>query len=150
MELSPLILKWLTFLLRWGHVFFAITWIGNSFLFNYLDNKLKKNLENSDIFILPSLKEGLSIALVEAMCMETLCLVSKPSNHSKIIINNKNGYEFELNEESFSRIFKKINTLRFKNKEKIIKNAKKTVKKLISKNIIFEKKIIDTLLSNHQ
>ena len=43
MELSPLILKWVTFLLRWGHVFFAITWIGNSFLFNYLDNKLKKN-----------------------------------------------------------------------------------------------------------
>ena len=111
---------------------------------------IKKNLENSDIFILPSLKEGLSIALVEAMCMETLCFVSKPSNHSKIIINNKNGYEFELNKESFSRIFKKINTLQFKNKEKIIKNAKKTVKKLISKNIIVEKKIIDTLLSNHQ
>ena len=49
MELSPLILKWLTFLLRWGHVFFAITWIGNSFLFNYLDNKLKKNLENKEV-----------------------------------------------------------------------------------------------------
>ena len=49
MELSPLIFKWLTFLLRWGHVFFAITWIGNSFLFNYLDNKLKKNLENKEV-----------------------------------------------------------------------------------------------------
>ena len=49
MELSPLILKWLTFLLRWGHVFFAITWIGNSYLFNYLDNKLKKNLENKEV-----------------------------------------------------------------------------------------------------
>jgi uncharacterized membrane protein len=49
MELSPLILKWLTILLRWGHVFFAITWIGNSYLFNYLDNKLKKNIENQDV-----------------------------------------------------------------------------------------------------
>ena len=48
MELSPLILKWLTILLRWGHVFFAITWVGNSYLFNYLDNKLKKNIENKD------------------------------------------------------------------------------------------------------
>ena len=48
MELSPLILKWLTILLRWGHVFFAITWVGNSYLFNYLDNKLKKNIENDD------------------------------------------------------------------------------------------------------
>jgi uncharacterized membrane protein len=49
MELSPLILKWLTILLRWGHVFFAITWVGNSFLFNYLDNKLKKNIKNDEV-----------------------------------------------------------------------------------------------------
>ena len=49
MELSPLILKWFTFLLRWGHVFFAITWIGNSYLFNYLDNKLKKNIDKADV-----------------------------------------------------------------------------------------------------
>ena len=49
MELSPLILKWLTFLLRWGHVFFAITWVGNSYLFNYLDNKLKKNIDNQEV-----------------------------------------------------------------------------------------------------
>ena len=39
----------LNFLLRWSHVFFAITWIGNSFLFNYLDNKLKKNIENKEV-----------------------------------------------------------------------------------------------------
>jgi len=49
MELSPLILKWLTILLRWGHVFFAITWVGNSYLFNYLDNKLQKNIENKEV-----------------------------------------------------------------------------------------------------
>jgi uncharacterized membrane protein len=48
MEISPLILKWITILLRWGHVFFAITWVGNSYLFNYLDNKLKKNIENEE------------------------------------------------------------------------------------------------------
>ena len=49
MDLSTLILKWLTFLLRWGHVFFAITWVGNSYLFNYLDNKLKKNIDKDDV-----------------------------------------------------------------------------------------------------
>ncbi len=48
MELSPYILKWLTILLRWSHVFFAITWVGNSYLFNYLDNKLKKNIKNDE------------------------------------------------------------------------------------------------------
>lgn len=111
---------------------------------------IKKILEKTDIFILPSLHEGLSIALVEAMCMETLCFVSKPSNHSKIIINNKNGFEFELNLKSFLNIFKKINALQFRDKEKIIKNSKNTVQGLISKNIIFEKKTINTLLSVHQ
>ena len=49
MELSPYILKWLTTLLRWSHVFFAIMWVGNSYLFNYLDNKLQKNSKNEEV-----------------------------------------------------------------------------------------------------
>jgi len=43
MELLPYTFKWIEVLLRWSHVLFAILWIGNSFLFNYLDNKLEKN-----------------------------------------------------------------------------------------------------------
>ena len=35
--------------MRWGHVLFAILWVGNSFLFNYLDNKLNKNISSDDI-----------------------------------------------------------------------------------------------------
>ena len=42
-------LKWSEALLRWGHVLFAILWVGNSFLFNYLDNKLNKNITSKDI-----------------------------------------------------------------------------------------------------
>ena len=34
-------IKWSEVILRWGHVLFAILWVGNSFLFNYLDNKFK-------------------------------------------------------------------------------------------------------------
>ena len=49
MELLPYTLKWLELILRWGHVLFAILWGGNSFLFNYLDNKLNKNISNTDI-----------------------------------------------------------------------------------------------------
>ena len=45
MELLPDISKWITILLRWSHVFFAITWVGNSYLFNYLDNKLQSNIK---------------------------------------------------------------------------------------------------------
>ena len=44
MEFFPYISKWIEILLRWSHVMFAILWVGNSFLFNYLDNKLEKNM----------------------------------------------------------------------------------------------------------
>ncbi len=49
MDFLPYTLKWLELVLRWGHVLFAILWVGNSFLFNYLDNKLNKNISSNDI-----------------------------------------------------------------------------------------------------
>ena len=49
MEFLPDITKWTQALLRWGHVFFAILWVGTSFTFNYLDNKLPKNLKEEGI-----------------------------------------------------------------------------------------------------
>ena len=49
MEFLPYAIKWLEVILRWGHVLFSILWVGNSFLFNYLDNKLNKNITSSDI-----------------------------------------------------------------------------------------------------
>ena len=49
MEFLPYTLKWLEAVLRWGHVLFAILWVGNSFLFIYLDNKLNKNISKEDI-----------------------------------------------------------------------------------------------------
>ena len=49
MEFLPDISKWIQVLLRWGHVFFAILWVGTSVTFNYLDNKLPKNLKEEDI-----------------------------------------------------------------------------------------------------
>ena len=49
MEFLPYSMKWLELILRWGHVLFAILWVGNSFLFNYLDNNLNKNISSDDI-----------------------------------------------------------------------------------------------------
>ena len=49
MEILTYILKWSEVILRWGHVLFAILWVGNSFLFNYLDNKLNKEVKSEDI-----------------------------------------------------------------------------------------------------
>ena len=49
MEFLPYISKWIEILLRWSHVMFAILWVGNSFLFNYLDNKLEKNTTSKEV-----------------------------------------------------------------------------------------------------
>ena len=49
MDILAYTFKWLELLLRWGHVLFAILWVGNSFLFNYLDNKLNKNITSNDV-----------------------------------------------------------------------------------------------------
>ena len=49
MDLLSYTFKWFEFLLRWSHVMFAILWIGNSFLFNYLDNKMNQNTRSKDI-----------------------------------------------------------------------------------------------------
>ena len=49
MELIPYTLKWFELILRWGHILFAILWVGNSFLFNYLDNKLNKDISSDDV-----------------------------------------------------------------------------------------------------
>ena len=49
MEFFPDISKWIQVLLKFGHVFFAILWVGTSFTFNYLDNKLPKNIKEEDV-----------------------------------------------------------------------------------------------------
>ena len=43
MEILSYTLKWSEAILRWGHVLFAILWVGNSFLFKkYESNKQLK------------------------------------------------------------------------------------------------------------
>ena len=58
MDILTYTLKWSEIILRWGHVLFAILWVGNSFLFNYLDNKLNKKITSKDIdgegYLMPS------------------------------------------------------------------------------------------------
>ena len=49
MEFLPDVSRWIQALLRWGHVFFAILWVGTSFTFNYLDNKLAKNSKEEGV-----------------------------------------------------------------------------------------------------
>ena len=106
------------------------------FLGRQKSSKVKSLLNHTNIFILPSTSEGLSISLMEAMSMGCICLVSKNSNKSKIIINNKNGFVFKLSKNSFENSIKRIIYLN-NNKKKSIQNlARKTIINLKNNNHI--------------
>src|SRR6185503_18050521 len=40
--MSPVVQEWLNLVVRWAHVIAAIMWIGDSFLFMWLDSQLRK------------------------------------------------------------------------------------------------------------
>jgi hypothetical protein len=99
---------------------------------------IKRVLNFTDIYILPSKSEGLSLSLVEAMSMECICLVSNPSNHSKLIKNGYNGFTFDLNLGSFLNKINKIKFLKKNEYKKISKNALLTSRNLCRNNYNFK------------
>lgn len=54
--------------------------------------ELLKIINENDIFILPSLWEGLPLALLEAMYMNKICIVSNCIGNRDVINNRKNGF----------------------------------------------------------
>lgn len=55
-------------------------------------------LSAADIFVLPSLWEGLPIGLLEAMAMKKAIIASKVDGTSEVIENNKNGLLIDTND----------------------------------------------------
>lgn len=116
---------------------------------NYLKKEIKKlGLENqvkllgyrkdiyelnkiSDIFIFPSKREGLSVALMEAIVCELPVICSDIRGNRDLIKNNKNGI---LVENNINNYIKEIKTL-IKNK----KNIKDFISREISMKIINKK-----------
>lgn len=80
------------------------TWIGTGEMIDILNstnisitgwmsnNEALINMNDSDIFLLTSLWEGLPIALLEAMYYKKVCIVSNCIGNRDVIINKKNGF----------------------------------------------------------
>jgi len=87
------------------------TWSGDGDLRNELTSKninitgwasREETLENvakNDIFILPSLWEGLPLSLLEAMYLKKICIVSNVIGNRDVINNEQNGFVCESLED---------------------------------------------------
>lgn len=101
-------------------------------LHGWVHGKAKFNLlKNSDIFILPSYKEGLPNALLEAMASKTAIIASKAGAIPDIIEHNENGYLIDAgNTDLLAHYLKKY----LSNKELILKHAENALKTVKEKN----------------
>ena len=67
-----------------------------------------KIMKSCDIFVFPSKREGLSVALMEAMACGLPCVVSKIRGNEDLIEKEKGGYCVDLENESFNIYINKI------------------------------------------
>lgn len=91
-------------------------WVNNKEALNYLND--------ADIFILTSLWEGLPMALLEAMYLGKLCLVSNVVGNRDVIRNGQNGYVCD-SVDKFEESIKKLLNNDFPTA--ITKNAKNDI-----------------------
>ena len=100
-------------------------------------DELMEILNKSDVFILPSLWEGLPISLLEAMALKKPCIVSNVIGNRDVISNENNGFVCNnLNE--FIGVIKNIQYNKY-NLEKISENAFNDIKNVYNTEVMCKK-----------
>ena len=106
-----------------------------------------EKLDENDVFMLPSIKETLGLAYLEAMTRGLITIGTKNEGIDGIIKNNENGFLINPNVEEIKKILFEIYNFPIEKKEEISKNALKTIKnyekeKIITKYVETIKKIL--------
>lgn len=77
-------------------------------------NDIFNIINSSNVFVLPSIREGMSNALLEAMTLKKICIVSNISQNRELIEDNYNGLVFNpMNERELANKIIKV----YKNKD---------------------------------
>lgn len=95
-------------------------------------------MKQADIFILPSLWEGLPMSLVEAMYLEKVCIVSNIIGNRDVIENGRNGYIAD-DTEGFCNCLKHILEQGLESQAAICQAAKEDVEKEYNTTVMAEK-----------
>ena len=86
----------------------------------------------SNVFVFPSQREGLSVALMEAMACELPCLVTKIRGNVDLIEEGKNGFFFEkANIEELAKCVTKVFDIDWKIMEEYNRNKVRTLDKSV-------------------
>jgi len=107
---------------------------------NIPNNFLPEELNKSELFILPSLYEGMPKALLEAMACGLPCIGANVEGIREVIKHEKNGYLCETNANSIKEAIKEVLNNK-KLQEKIGKGARQTVVNDFSLEKILRKEI---------
>ena len=96
----------------------------NNIYFYDSRNDIKYIYNMFDLYVMSSVSEGLSLAAIEAMLMERICLFSDIGPFKELIVDKENGYLFETqNIENLSDKLTLILNLH-DNRSKIGENAR--------------------------
>lgn len=110
-------------------------------------NDLKKKIkiiDEHEIFVLPSKREGMPQTLIEAMSRKKIVISSTNEGGKELINDKENGFLFEIgNYKQLSELLSNIQKMKTKEKNKIKNQAKKDVEKFSWNKII--KKIEQTI-----
>jgi len=119
--------------------------IADNVLFLGRRDDINEILNITDVFLLPSLFEGMSNALLEAMAMRRSCIVSDIPENTELITDKENGLTFET--ESSDDLQNALETLleRKDQRDKLGKAALKKIKESHSTHA--ERKRFDNFLA---
>lgn len=95
-------------------------------LLGHADN-VSELLQASDLFVLPSDREGLSVSLTEAMSTGLVCIASDVSGSNEIIRDGENGFLVEPNNKGVLNGIEKALTLDDQTRKRISQRARNTI-----------------------
>lgn len=101
------------------------------------NDKAIEQIADCDVFLLPSLWEGLPMSLLEAMYMQKVCIVSNISGNNNVIKNGINGFICE-NIDEYCDVISKVKNSEF-NTEEIAINARNSVVKEYNLDVMSNK-----------
>ena len=126
--------------------------VGDGALYNYYKEIIEKeNLQDNikvlgvrhdineilsitDIYLASSIREGLGINIIEAMCKKLPIIVTNNRGHRELIKNQENGIIIENEIEMKDSILKVLNNKKLK--EYLVLNEEKTIKKYLIDDVI--------------